>query len=184
MEVKTLTNLKSLSSYYNLDDNISIRSVNNNSYQGFNFSLDDSLSSTKDTTINKYSSFYLSNDITYNNIFTINYLTIPKNFVFTSYIAFNSFTNINSNTVYLGVQTFSEYFFNDLAGESKLLPASENPFAYITYLSAIESRSIFEINFLDNLNCKIKNTEGNLVRYLTYDYISSVLCVLTGTDII
>jgi len=162
MEVKTLnsSNSLSLSAQYSLDANITLTKAERSSYHGLSLTLDDCLSSIKDTSINKYSSFYLSNDIDYSNYLKINRLSIPTNYTFTSYITVNG--------VYLNAVSNGAL-----------------PYSTLTFVDTLNSnRTYFEINFLDNKNCKIKHTENELTRYVTYDYINSSVVLLTGGDVI
>jgi len=56
MEVKVLnsSNFASLSATYGLDSNVKFGIQNRNTYHGFDLTLDDCLSATRDTSINKY----------------------------------------------------------------------------------------------------------------------------------
>jgi hypothetical protein len=165
MEVKVLnsSNFASLSANYGLDENVNFGISNRNTYHGFDLTLDQCLSGARDTSINKYSSFYLSNEFDYKDFLTLDKLEIPLNFTFTSYIAVNSTSNVR----YLSA-----------------LPAEEEPVTNLVVSNYFDSNSFFEVHFLDRNNCKIKNTEGEVTRYLTYDYINSKLIMLTGSDII
>ena len=85
MEVKVLnsSNFASLSATYGLDNNVKFGIQNRNTYHGFDLTLDDCLSSTRDTSINKYSSFYLSDAFDYKDFLTIDQLQVPINNTFT-----------------------------------------------------------------------------------------------------
>ena len=163
MEVKVLNSstFASLSATYDLDDNVSFKNSNRNSYHGFDLTLDNCLSSTKDTTINNYSSFFLSDDFNYDNFLSVDVLDVPENYTFTSYII------SESTSMYLSA-----------------IPAGKNPLTQITFSDYSDNTSFFEIFFIDNLNCKIKHTESNLVRYLSYNYVNSEIVMLTGYDTI
>ena len=163
MEVKVLNSstFASLSATYDLDDNVSFKNSNRNSYHGFDLTLDNCLSGTKDTTINNYSSFFLSDDFNYDNYLSIDVLDVPENYTFTSYII------SESTSMYLSA-----------------VPAGKNPLTQITFSDYSDNTSFFEIYFIDNLNCKIRHTEANLVRYLSYNYVNSEIVMLTGYDTI
>ena len=68
MDVKVLNsnNFVSLTANYDLDEQVKLDKDFRNSYHGVNLTLDQCLSSTRDTSTNKYSNFYLSNDFSYN----------------------------------------------------------------------------------------------------------------------
>ena len=162
MEVKTLnsSNTLSLSANYGLDDNVVLTKSARSTYHGLNFTLDDCLSSIRDTSINNYSSFYLSDDVDYNSFLYLNNLSIPANYTFTTYL--------QVNTVYLNAVSNDPY-----------------PYSTLTFVDELNSNTTyFEINFLDDKNCKIKHTENELTRYISYDYINSQVILLTGTDVI
>ena len=163
MEVKVLNSstFASLSATYELDNNVSFKNTNRNSYHGFDLTLDNCLSGTKDTTINNYSSFFLSDDFNYNDFLSVDILDVPENYTFTSYII------SESTSMYLSA-----------------IPAGKNPLTQVTFADYSDNKSFFEIFFIDNLNCKIKHTEGNLVRYLSYNYVNSEIIMLTGYDTI
>ena len=163
MEVKVLNSstFASLSATYELDNNVSFKNTNRNSYHGFDLTLDNCLSGTKDTTINNYSSFFLSDDFNYNDFLSVDILDVPENYTFTSYII------SESTSMYLSA-----------------IPAGKNPLTQLTFADYSDNKSFFEIFFIDNLNCKIKHTEGNLVRYLSYNYVNSEIIMLTGYDTI
>ena len=165
MEVKVLnsSNFASLSATYGLDENVKLGIQNRNTYHGFDLTLDDCLSATRDTSINKYSSFYLSDAYDYKDFLKLDKLQLPSNYTFTSYIAANN-TSI--------VRYLSS------------VPAGKQPKTELIFSDYFNSDSFFEINFLDKNNCKIKNTEGTTTRYLSYDYLNSNLIMLTGTDLV
>ena len=169
MDVKILDNLSlvSLSACYNKDDNVKFRKLTKHSYNGITVTLNDCFSATKDTSINKYSTFFLSDSFSYDNFLTIDRLTLPKNFVFTSYIAANSLSELTTNSLYLSS-----------------IPNGKNGFTSLKFTNTLNENSYFEIYFINDNQCKIKNTEETLTRYLTYDYLTSSLVMLTGTDIV
>ena len=164
MEVKVLNNssFKSVSATYGLDKNVNFKTVNRNTYHGFDITLDLCLSATKDTTINNYSSLFLSNDIDYDKFIDLQSLTLPSNFTFTSYISIPS-----TETLYL-----------------KSKSNKNNPTSEVLFDTTLDSNSYFEIYFIDSINCKLRHTENNTTRYLSYNYIDSEFLMLTGDDII
>tara|TARA_R100000152_G_C6782049_1_gene218142 strand:+ start:3989 stop:7282 length:3294 start_codon:yes stop_codon:yes gene_type:complete len=163
MEVKVLNSISfaSLSANYELDTNVNLKATNRASYHGLDLTLDECLSAVKDTSINNYSSFYLSNDYDYKDVLSLDKLSLPSNYTFTSYIRLN---NDSENTY--------------LASKS----APKQGLTSLYYTSTLGKDAFFEINFLDDVNCKIKHTEGNITRYLTYNYLTTNLSMLTGTD--
>jgi len=165
MEVKVLnsSNFTSLSATYGLDSNVKFGIQNRNTYHGFDLTLDDCLSATRDTSINKYSSFYLSDAFDYKDFLELEQLQLPSNYTFTSYIA----ANATSNVRYLSA-----------------LPANNQPLTNIVLADYFDSNSFFEVHFLDGNNCKIKNTEGSTTRYLSYDYLNNDFVMLTGTNVV
>ncbi len=156
MDIKVLnnSNLTSLSAVYP-DSSITLTNSKQNSYNGINLTLNNLLSAVNDTTINNYSLFYLSDNTRYSNYLTVSNLPTPTNYTFTSYIATST-----ANTVYLAVDSSTESA------------------ATITFVNALADNTYFEINFLDDRYCKIKNTENNITRYLSYDYVNGVILML------
>ena len=163
MEVKVLNSIRfaSLSANYELDTNVNLKATNRASYHGLDLTLDECLSAVKDTSINNYSSFYLSNDYDYKDVLSLDKLALPSNYTFTSYIRLNN----DSENTYLASK-----------------PAPKEGLTSLYYTSTLDKNAFFEINFLDDLNCKIKHTEGGITRYLTYNYLTTNLSMLTGTD--
>ena len=133
MEVKVLNSstFASLSATYDLDDNVSFKNSNRNSYHGFDLTLDNCLSSTKDTTINNYSSFFLSDDFNYDNFLSVDVLDVPENYTFTSYII------SESTSMYLSA-----------------IPAGKNPLTQITFSDYSDNTSFFEIFFIISISSK------------------------------
>lgn len=167
MEVKVLTNsnFASLSTKYGVDNNVEIITDSKSSYQGLNLNLSNSLLSANDSSINFYSSFYLTDSKKYSDFVKIAPLTLPSQFTFTSYIAFGSNNNLNTASLFLSS-------FGD----------SKSPTSEISFSKKITENTFFEILFLNNNDCKIKNTQENTVRYLTYNYLDSKFLFLTGND--
>ena len=163
MEVKVLNSISfaSLSANYELDTNVNLKATNRASYHGLDLTLDECLSAVKDTSINNYSSFYLSNDYDYKDVLSLDKLSLPSNYTFTSYIRLNN----DSENTYLASK-----------------PAPKEGLTSLYYTHTLGKDTFFEINFLDDVNCKIKHTEGNITRYLTYNYLTTNLSMLTGTD--
>ena len=162
MEVKVLNSIRfaSLSANYELDTNVNLKATNRSSYHGFNLTLDECLSAVKDTSINNYSSFYLSNDYDYKDILTLDQLPIPENYTFTSYIKLNNSADI---------------FYLAVSDENKSGKSSLN------LSTKLDKNTFFEINFIDEKNCKIIHKQNDTTKYLSYDYLTSNLYMLTGS---
>ena len=167
MDIKVLNNLNliSLSAVYGLDHNIQLNNSSHNSYHGINLTLNNILSSTKDTTVNNYSSFYLSNDTSYSRFLTFDTLDLPAAYTFTTYIA-----NINA-----AIDDSSSLYLTPA-------PAGNLATSTLSFTNTLSVNKFFEIYFIDRQFCKIKTAEGSMTRYVTYDYVDSSVILLTGVD--
>jgi hypothetical protein len=167
MDIKVLnnSNLISLSAVYGLDHNIQLNNSSHNSYHGINLTLNNILSSTKDTTVNNYSSFYLSNDTSYSRFLTFDTLDLPAAYTFTTYIANIDAAIDDSSSLYLTPA-----------------PAGNLATSTLSFTNTLSVNKFFEIYFIDRQFCKIKTAEGSMTRYVTYDYVDSSVILLTGVD--
>ena len=129
-------NFVSLSANYNLDDQVSLKKDYRSSYSGINLKLDECLSSTRDTSSNKYSNFYLSNEFKYDDFISIDPISLGDTYTFTTYIAVNSVGELNNTTRYLNLD-ISNSLFN-------------NGYGYNFVDNLFVNTSYFEINFLDS----------------------------------
>ena len=156
MEVKVLNSnrLVSLSANYNLDKQINFISNSRASYHGIDLTLDACLSSTSDTSTNKYSNFYLSNSDKYSN------LSVNGNYDFLTYVRVSD----NPNT-YLAVSG----------------PTTNNS-AEVTFTDTLSNNSYFLLEFdFNDETCYISNSY-NVKRYLGYDYLNSKFVFLSSKN--
>jgi hypothetical protein len=167
MDIKVLnnSNLISLSAVYGLDSNIQLNNSSHNSYHGINLTLNNILSSTKDTTVNNYSSFYLSGDTSYGKFLTFDMLNLPVEYTFTTYIA----------TIDAAADDPSSLYLTPAA-------AGNTATSTLSFTNTLSTNKFFEVYFIDKQFCKIKTAEGSINRYITYDYVSSSIILLTGSD--
>jgi len=152
-------NFVSLSANYNLDSQISLKKDYRSSYSGINLTLDECLSSARDTSSNKYSNFYLSNEFKYDNFLSLDSLTLGDTYTFTTYIAINSSGGLNNKTRYLNLDIGT--------------PEFSNGYNYNFVENLFVDTSYFEIEFLENNKCTISNEYEFVKRYFSYDYLSN-----------
>ncbi len=152
-------NFVSLSANYSLDSQITLKKDYRSSYSGVNLTLDECLSSTRDTSSNKYSNFYLSNEFRYDDFISIEPISLGDTYTFTTYIAVNSVGELNNTTRYLNLD-ISNSLFN-------------NGYGYNFVDNLFVNTSYFEINFLDNNKCTLVNEFEFVKRYFSYDYLSN-----------
>lgn len=168
MDVKVLNsnNFVSLTANYDLDEQVKLDKDFRNSYHGLNLTLDQCLSSTRDTSTNKYSNFYLSNDFSYNNFLNLDNLELPEGYVFTTYIAINSTGGITSESRYLTIDNNN--------------PLYNNTFSYNFESELNQNYGFFEIKFFKDYSCTISNTIDITKRYLAYDKLSTSFKFITA----
>ena len=91
--------IKSLSSSYLADDtNVNFLKHSLNNIEGFNFNCEEYLLSAADSSINNYSSLYLTSNNALNNFVNINNTIDSLSSAFTTSLVLNATTGINKNS--------------------------------------------------------------------------------------
>lgn len=153
---------KPLDFEYQHDSNVKIDSYQVGVDGNLNYSITPSLSSIKDLKVNNYTLNILGGNEKLTNFLSIEQLPDIKNSI--CYIYFNSDDNIlNDNTLFWKFET--------------------NFISVSTSLSAFNDSNIFEIEFLDELKCKLFYNSFNQRYALAYSTsLSSINFIPTNSD--
>jgi hypothetical protein len=155
---KSFTNLISPSATAN-DDVFAIKQHVVSYEHGFNINYTDGFKETSDVKINNYSSLYLTNLKTDEEIFTFNELTDTQN----DYITYIAYRSPNGNYM---------LYFDDV--NTYTTPGAHS-FSFMLSSEVIDtSRTYFEIETITETFCRIKRRQNEVNYYLAYDNASPV----------
>lgn len=130
--------------------------------QGFALNKINALTDVMDTSINNYTSHYLTSKKYLEDIFEVEDLEFPVKTITTSLI-FDSFTN-EQQPKYLYI------YKNTLSGAQLSAAACK---ALLSSFVGFNNNTNFEIEFINNILCRVKHNDGKDDYYMTYVQPSS-----------
>ena len=163
MRVNTYTTdtFKRLSPVYGKDTASSLISRPFYTEQGMHLSFCNALSGVSDVKINNFSALFLSKKKKLDDYFRVDSLTKVSE-GFSTFLAFNSVMGVNTQSVFW---SFDEDVLVTTNGVSLTLEIGNlDP----------KNRNFFEIEFINEMYCRITHSDKNITRYLTLDYSANL----------
>jgi Concanavalin A-like lectin/glucanases superfamily len=149
-------NCTPLSANYKLDETLQLHKNTLYTENNIFFNLERMFQNLNDTSINNYSSLYLTNQNTIDDFLNINPLKPLEDEGFSTTLAGNALEGMSDKTRYWIVQE-PPFDINTANVRVSGIPAD------------LDNRGYFEILLLDNFKCKIAHENGGVKRYLTFD---------------
>ena len=170
MQILPVTSyVKSLSSSYLADEtNVSFLKHSLNNIEGFNFNCEEYLLSAADSSINNYSSLYLTSNNALNNFVNINNTIDSLSSAFSTTLILNAINGITSTSNILTLSTTAQSKFT-FTGISNNLTVINNTYFNVELLTPATSRIIHR---LQNVNYYLTYT-NSLFQFLSTDNSSN-----------
>lgn len=138
--------------------------------QGFNFTRIQALSGTVDSSINNYTSQYLTSKKTINDIFNVDSKNIKLK-TLTTRLIFNTL-DISSQPRYL-------YIYKETTADNKRISTYA---ALLSSQIAIKNNTYFELEFLDERFLRVKHNNGKRDYFLTCSDVSGTSLVFINKE--